>query len=447
MSSAAAASTLEAVWIAEQERVAAAADAAAPSAVAAADIAIVAGADITFSTVDPDVACVCIAVMRLTATGALHPITVRHRMARISVDYIPGFLAFREVPAIASVLEELRRDAAAAMPGAAFPDVLLCDGNGRLHPRRAGVASHLGVVTGIPAVGVAKNYFYIDDLAADAVKAASQLALRGLGDAVLLRGRTGRVWGAMLRASRPPSSKARHAHATSDTPVVRVLGALTPDGLDASDCEPVDRLATAGGADAAAGAAADTDAASASTPVAAGIATVFGGASAAAEPVFGAAAAAIAAAGGGSGDRASPAASAGSATAALDACKPLFVSVGHRISLLDSLSLVLRCCMYRVPEPIRIADKVSRGVMEEWEKSRPRHPHTTAGGSATAPAAAGSGALAADAGAAATTSAGGAAPSVSACAAAGGPHSRPPFVWLDSTFIMTPTDLRRSGVL
>jgi deoxyribonuclease V len=61
--------------------------------------------------------------------------------------YIPGLLSFRELPALLDALKQLTRT----------PDLLLCDGQGIAHPRRLGIASHLGLVTGIPAIGVAKT--------------------------------------------------------------------------------------------------------------------------------------------------------------------------------------------------------------------------------------------------------------------------------------------------
>ncbi|MFE6460451.1 endonuclease V [Streptomyces cinereoruber] len=70
-------------------------------------------------------------------------------VGRISFPYVPGLLAFREIPTVLAALDSLTAD----------PGLLVCDGYGLAHPRRFGLASHLGVLTGRPSVGVAKNPF------------------------------------------------------------------------------------------------------------------------------------------------------------------------------------------------------------------------------------------------------------------------------------------------
>lgn len=64
-----------------------------------------------------------------------------------SFPYVPGLLSFREIPAVLDALESLR----------IWPQLLLCDGQGFAHPRRFGLACHLGVLTELPSIGVAKS--------------------------------------------------------------------------------------------------------------------------------------------------------------------------------------------------------------------------------------------------------------------------------------------------
>ena len=61
--------------------------------------------------------------------------------------YVPGYLSFREVPAVLAAFEALKTK----------PDLLLCDGQGIAHPRRLGIASHVGVLLDLPSIGCAKS--------------------------------------------------------------------------------------------------------------------------------------------------------------------------------------------------------------------------------------------------------------------------------------------------
>nr|XP_038021417.1 endonuclease V isoform X4 [Anas platyrhynchos] len=135
-------------------------------------------------------------------------------------------------------------------------EVLLVDGNGLLHHRGFGVACHLGVLTDLPCIGVAKNLLQVDGLARDELHREQIRSLQREGDTFPLTGTSGSVLGMALRSC--------------------------------------------------------------------------------------------------------------------NSSKPLYISVGHRVSLETAVRLVQSCCRYRIPEPIRQATSVMLLLIQRsWKRSFP----------------------------------------------------------------------------
>lgn len=182
------------------------------------------------------------AAVAVLSLPSLEPLEARVVRTRVSFPYISGLLSFREAPAALPALERLAKP----------PDLLLCDGQGLAHPRRFGLACHLGLLSDLPSIGVAKS------------------RLTGWhGEVPVERG----GW-TPLYAERPQDR---------ETDDVEILGAV---------------LRTRSGV------------------------------------------------------------------------KPVFVSIGHRVSLETAIDLVLRCCTrYRLPEPARRAHRLA-GEEREGEGER-----------------------------------------------------------------------------
>ncbi len=106
-------------------------------------IRYVAGVDVGFEQ-DGAVTRAAVAVLTFPALDLVESALARQPTR---FPYVPGYLSFREIPAVLAALKQLKTQ----------PDLLLCDGQGLAHPRRFGLACHLGILTGLPAIGVAKS--------------------------------------------------------------------------------------------------------------------------------------------------------------------------------------------------------------------------------------------------------------------------------------------------
>ncbi len=135
------------------------------------DVALIGGVDLSFfpppipsssSSSTPTRALACLVVLTYPA---LHVVYEAFYPTHLLLPYLPSFLAFREAPPLLHLLAELR-----TTHPSFFPQLLLVDGNGVLHPRGCGLASHLGVVGGIPTIGIAKTFMHVDGLETKGVK-------------------------------------------------------------------------------------------------------------------------------------------------------------------------------------------------------------------------------------------------------------------------------------
>ena len=104
---------------------------------------LIAGADVSYNRFSP----ICYAAVVVLRMSDFSVVESQHVVARSKFPYIPGLLSFREIPLVLQAMAQLKHQ----------PDVVMCDGQGFAHPRRLGLASHLGLWLGIPTIGCAKS--------------------------------------------------------------------------------------------------------------------------------------------------------------------------------------------------------------------------------------------------------------------------------------------------
>ena len=115
------------------------------------EIRLIAGVDLAYwkNENDEEMAVCCIVVIDYNTHQIIEK---KHYSGKIEVTYMPGFLAFRELPLVQKTVELLVNE----------PDIYMFDGNGYLHPRNMGIATHASFYLNKPTIGVAKTYFRVD---------------------------------------------------------------------------------------------------------------------------------------------------------------------------------------------------------------------------------------------------------------------------------------------
>ena len=150
-------------------------------------LTMVAGVDISFVK-DTTLAVASVVVLSYPQLKVLHT-EMQH--VEMTIPYIPGYLAFREVPLVAPLIERIKKDHPQYTP-----QLLLVDGNGVHHPRGCGFATHLGQMVDIPAIGCAKNMLVVDGIGRDEVCAALHSLTTSTASKVMpLVGTSGALWG------------------------------------------------------------------------------------------------------------------------------------------------------------------------------------------------------------------------------------------------------------
>jgi deoxyribonuclease V len=139
------------------------------------NIRLIAGADASFTKgVDTIYAAICV-----LSFPDLKVVEEKTATCRLNFPYVPGLLTFREGPVLLKSFKKIRNT----------PDVIIFDGQGLLHPRGMGIATHLGILLGIPSIGCAKSPLYGEYHLPDVLKGAY----------TFIKNREGEIIGACLR--------------------------------------------------------------------------------------------------------------------------------------------------------------------------------------------------------------------------------------------------------
>ncbi|XP_057504485.1 uncharacterized protein LOC130787990 isoform X1 [Actinidia eriantha] len=153
----------------------------------------VGGVDVSFSKDDPSIACGTLVVLDFHTLNVVYH---DYSLVSLHIPYVTGFLAFREAPILLELLEKMKN---CAHPF--YPQLLMVDGNGLLHPRGFGLACHLGVQANLPTIGIGKNLHHVDGLTQYRVRQLLEAKGNFPEDYITLTGDSGCVWGAAMRST------------------------------------------------------------------------------------------------------------------------------------------------------------------------------------------------------------------------------------------------------
>ena len=153
------------------------------------------GVDISFPECTNDLVHACAALV-IIEYPSLDVVFEKCVLIHLTAPYIPEYLAFREAKFFVNLIEEVKKEKYELMP-----QVILVDGNGILHPRGLGIASHLGILLDLPTVGVAKKLFHVDGLEKNEEHLKKISLLEKGGDTFSLIGNSGKEHGRALRST------------------------------------------------------------------------------------------------------------------------------------------------------------------------------------------------------------------------------------------------------
>ncbi|XP_028395399.1 endonuclease V-like isoform X1 [Dendronephthya gigantea] len=159
----------------------------------------VGGVDISFVKGDEKHACAALVIL---SYPKLEIVYEEYDFVHLTSPYIPQFLAFREASFLNDLITKLKKNKPELLP-----EVIFVDGNGILHPRGFGVASHLGVISNTCTIGVGKTLFHVDGIEKNRKHLEKINQLQRAGDSFKLVGNSGKTFGAAFKstdASRNP---------------------------------------------------------------------------------------------------------------------------------------------------------------------------------------------------------------------------------------------------